>query len=85
MMKRRSTMNKRILWVGLIPWIILLVIMACSPGDGLIESQDGFGYEWTIIQSPNTQICYEIARRDSSYHFGFMGMSSVDCPVELRR
>ncbi len=71
-MKARST---------LITISLVFLLTGCTdrPGPSMSDPQD---FDWSIIKSPQTGRCYEVASRQITRGysgFGFMGMSEVPC------
>ncbi len=61
--------------------IIVLALLVLAIGACKKIEQDSGKLGWTIVQSPLTDKCYELASAATG-QAGFMGMSEVDCSLK---
>ena len=63
--------------------LVLLLIVVVLALTGCTEDKVDTsipGYSWSIIESPITGNCYEVAGRSPILYKGYMGMARVECP-----
>ncbi len=84
MLGKTRTNKLTIFWAALLALCVVLVLTGCATGTPTQTTIDETppAFMFSVIESPITGNCYEIATRNPTTHKGYMGMAQIDCPKD---